>query len=447
MHIALSDHFTYKKIIKMTYAPILMVVFVSLYSVVDGICIANLAGHDAFAGVNLIYPITMIVGGFGFMFGAGGAALTSMRLGEKNTLKANQTFTDVVLGTLIVGVILSLIGFFLIEPIANALGSITKGTTQGMVNEAIKYGRILMICQFAFMLQNLFQEYFIVAEKPVIGFLFAIAAGVINIIFDLLLIGPAHMGVVGAAIGTCLGFFVGCIGPILYFYFSKKSTIHFVKPTWDLKSIGRSAYNGSSEFINNVATSIISVVFNIQLLKYYGQIGVEAYGIIMYVILIFIGIFIGYLAGIAPAISYHYGAKNKEEMHNLFKKSVIIISVVSIAMIVLGESLAYPIACIFSGGDKDLIALTTIAMRIWSIAFAFCGFSMFTSSFFTALNDGFRSALASFMRTLVLQISCVLIFPIFMQGIGIWWSIVFSEIITFCFCLFLIIKCRKRYQY
>ena len=447
MQVALSDHFTYKKIFKITYAPILMVIFVSLYCVIDGLCIATMAGHDAFAGANLIYPIIMIVGGFGFMFGTGGAALTSMHLGEKNKNKANQTFTNIVLGTLLLGVVLSLVGFFIIEPIANALGNITQGTTAGMINEAIKYGRILMICQFAFMLQNLFQEYFIVAEKPVIGFLFALIAGLTNIIFDLILIGPAQMGVVGAAIGTVLGFIVGSIGPVIYFFFSKKSTIHFVKPNLDFRSIGRSAYNGSSEFINNVATSIISVVFNIQILKYYGQIGVEAYGIIMYVILIFIGVYIGYSVGIGPAISYHYGAKNKEELHNLFKKSLVIVGTASILMIILGESLARPIALIFSNGDSNLINLTTHAMRVWAISFFFCGSSMFVSSFFTALNNGLLSALTAFIRTLVFQISCVLIFPIFMKGDGIWWSIVIAEGLSFIFALFLLIKSRKRYGY
>lgn len=447
MQVALSDHFTYKKIFKITYAPILMVIFVSLYCVIDGLCIATMAGHDAFAGANLIYPIIMIVGDFGFMFGTGGAALTSMHLGEKNKNKANQTFTNIVLGTLLLGVVLSLVGFFIIEPIANALGNITQGTTAGMINEAIKYGRILMICQFAFMLQNLFQEYFIVAEKPVIGFLFALIAGLTNIIFDLILIGPARMGVVGAAIGTVLGFIVGSIGPVIYFFFSKKSTIHFVKPNLDFRSIGRSAYNGSSEFINNVATSIISVVFNIQILKYYGQIGVEAYGIIMYVILIFIGVYIGYSVGIGPAISYHYGAKNKEELHNLFKKSLVIVGTASILMIILGESLARPIALIFSNGDSNLINLTTHAMRVWAISFFFCGSSMFVSSFFTALNNGLLSALTAFIRTLVFQISCVLIFPIFMKGDGIWWSIVIAEGLSFIFALFLLIKSRKRYGY
>lgn len=423
-----------------------MMIFVALYSFCDGIIIANTVGSDAFGGINLIYPLTLIVSGIGVMFGTGGAAITGKYLGENNRKAANNAFTNIVIASVTVGIVFSVICFFTVAPLANAMGSITEGTTQKMIDEAITYGRILAIGQFAFVLEHLFHIFFVVDEKPLLGFLFSLLAGVTNIVFDLIFILACHLGVKGAAIATIMGFFVGGIGPVIYFLINKKGTICLSKPKIDISTIIKASGNGVSEFINFTAMSVVSLVINIQLLKYIGQNGIEAYGVIQNIVLIFVAIFLGYSNSIAPAVSYHYGAKNKDELKNILNKSIRIILVVSIAMIILGESISYPIACAYFN-DAALVALTTNALRIWIIHFLFAGFVIYSSSFFTALNNGLISGAVSFCRTFVSQIACAFILPLIMGGNGIWWSAAIAEFIAMTFAISMLIVNRKRYGY
>lgn len=447
MNIKLSDHFTYKKILKLTFTPILMMIFVALYSFCDGIIIANTVSDVAFGGINLIYPLTLIVSGVGVMFGTGGAAITGKYLGEKKNDAANNAFTNVVIASIVVGIICSIICFFTVKPLAIAMGSITKGTTQEMIDTAIVYGRILAIGQFAFVLEHLFHIYFVVAEKPLLGFVFSVLAGVTNIVFDLIFILVCNLGIKGAAIATVMGFFVGGVGPIIYFLTHKKGTIRLIKPKIEIFTILKASGNGVSEFINFTAMSVVSLVINIQLLKYFpDQSGVIAYGVIQNIVLIFVAIFLGYSNSMAPAMSYHYGAKNTAEMKNIFHKSLRIILIVAISMVVLGEAISYPIACAYFN-DTALIDFTTNALRIWIIHFFFAGFVIYSSSMFTALNNGLVSGLISTFRTFVSQISCAFILPLIMGGNGIWWSASIAEFIAMVVGIILIIINQKRYEY
>lgn len=450
MKIALSDHFTYKKIFKISIAPILMMILISTYSIVDGVIISNVLGSSSFAGVNLIFPITMIVGGFGFMFGTGGAALTGKRLGEKDKDGANNIFTNMIIVGTIVGLVLSLILFFLIRPIANAMGSITHGSTQEMVEEAIKYGQILAIGQFAFILQNMFHSFFVVDEKPGLGFIFSLISGLVNIIFDLIFMIPCKMGVTGAAIATVMGFLAGGGGSLIYFIINKKGNIRLIKPKFEFKGILKCSLNGFSEFLNQIASAVVSTCFNIQLLKYFGQMGVEAYGLIQYVILIFVSIFIGYAMSMSPVVSYHYGAKNKEELHSILKKSFILIIIGSIIMMLLGIALARPLSLLFfrGAGSEATLELSIYALRVWSIHFLFCGFCICLSSFFTALNNGLISALIAIIRTFVMQIACVFILPlIFNNGNAIWWSAMVAEFLAMVIAFIFLYTNKKKYGY
>ena len=443
----LSDHFTYRKIFRMTIAPILMMIFTSLYVVVDGLFIANFVGKDAYAGENLIFPIIMIIGGVGFMFGTGGSALSAKLLGEGKPKEANQVFSMLLVFTFLIGIIISIGGYFLIEVFANGMASITEDATDEMVKEAITYGKILIIGQAIFMLQNYFQSFLLVDENSRLGFIATLCAGIANIILDFLFIVIFKLGVAGAALGTISGYFVGAIIPFIHFIKNKKGLLQFKFTKFKARPILKSCFNGSSEFVNNISSSIVGIVFNMQLLKFMGQNGVAAYGTIAYVSFLFVSIFIGYSIGMAPVISYNYGAENHDELKNVLKKSLIIIFTMELFMVLISFTCARPLARLFSSGNMDLEELTVNALRICSLAFIFTGIGIFTSSFFTALNNGALSALNAFMRTLVFQIAFILLLPLIFGASGIWWAIIFADCAAFILAIACLIWKRKQYHY
>ena len=424
-----------------------MMVFTSLYWIVDGICVSNFANASSFAAVNLAFPFISIIGAIGFMFGTGGTALVSKLLGEKKEEEANQTFSLIVYSTIFLGVVIAVIFYFLVEPIMVVMGNISPNTTEDMVKEAIKYGKILALAQPIFMLQYLFHAFLMVAEKPKLGFIFTIASGVSNMILDVLLIGVAKLGVIGAATATIIGYSVGGFGPLIYFFIKRNGIIYLGKPNLKFGNVLRSAYNGMSEFIANIAMSVVSIVYNAQLLKAYGEHGVSAYGIIMYVSFVFFAIFIGYALGIAPVVGYNYGAQNRDELHNVYRKSLFIIIITSVIMFALSFASARPFAKIFSNGNEELIQLSTVGLRIYSVAFLFCGVGSFASSFFTALNNGAVSATISISRTLVFQILFVYVLPLIFGSIGIWWAIVVGEALSTLVSVIFLITLRKKYGY
>lgn len=446
--IHLSDHFTYRKILRFTLSPILMMLFTSIYWIVDGFFISNYISTSAFAGVNLIFPVIMIVACVGFMFGSGGAALVSKYLGEGNKEKANQIFSLITYVTFISGIILTAIFFFLIKPITIAFANLNSvQTTEEMIDAATLYGRIMTGGISIYIMQLYYHSFFSVNEKNFIGFLFTLVAGVLNMFLDYLLIGVFGLGVIGAATASLSGMLLGFIGPTLYFRFSKTNLIRLGKPCFDIKAILKSITNGSSEFVSNISGSIINIVFNIQLLKYIGENGVSAYGIIAYVCFVFFAIYIGYSVGISPVIAYNLGAKNHEEMSNVLRKSFVIIFVTSIFMTVLAIAFADPISYIFTNMDEELHQISTRAMRIYSICYLFVGFSMFGSNFFTALNNGIISALISFCRTLVFQLIAVFMLPLIMGIDGIWVSILVAEFLSMIMTIILIYLLRRKYGY
>ena len=443
----LSDHLTIKKILKVTIFPIIMMIFTSLYSIVDGLFISNFANKSSFAAVNLVMPFIMIIGSIGFMMGAGGTALVSRYLGQKEQEKANNSFSLIVYATIVMGLVISLSGFFFIVPIIKALGSINNETSPEMVSEAITYGRIIICFLVFFMLQHLFQSFFLVAGKPKLGFFVILAGGITNIILDALFIGVFKWGVVGAATATSIGYIITSTISVLYFIIKRNGVIRLGKASFKMKPILRSAYNGLSEFISNISMSVVSVVYNIQLLRLYGENGVAAYGIIMYVSFVFIAIFIGYSIGVAPYVGFNFGAENHKELRNILKKSLIIIFITGIIMMTISLLTAPTFSSFFSNGNTDLNELSATAMRICSLCFLFAGFSIFTSSFFTALNNGTISAAISMLRTLVFQITFVFVIPLIIGSIGIWWSNVGAEAVSFILCFTFLATQRKKYGY
>lgn len=442
MNIQLSDHFTYKKLFLFTMPPIMMMIFTSIYSVVDGYFVSNYIGKTPFAALNLIYPFIMIMSSIGFMFGAGGSALIAKSLGQKQPQKANMQFSLIVYTSIVLAVILSIVGIILIRPIASLLGA------QGeMVDLCVLYGTIILIALPFFVLQFEFQSLFITAEKPKLGLWTTVASGVTNMVLDWLFIAIFDWGLAGAAIATALAQFIGGVVPLIYFGRKNTSLLKLSSTLFDCRTLIKTFTNGSSELMSNLSMSLVCMLYNIQLLKYAGENGVSAYGVLMYVSMIFIAIFIGYSVGTAPVISFHFGAKNYKELKNLLKKSTLIIAISSVLMVILGEVLAKPLSLLFVGYDKELLELTQRSFVIYSFSFLFAGFAIFGSSFFTALNDGLTSAVISFLRTLVFQVAAIMVLPLIFDTDGIWYSLIVAEVLAVAVTvLFLFLK-RKKYKY
>ena len=448
MSIQLSEHFTYKKLIKFTLPTIAMMIFSSIYGVVDGIFISNCVGSDAFAAVNLIFPPIMILGAVGFMIGTGGSALVSKTIGEGDTKKANEYFSMLIYLLIGLGIVLTVIGLLVIEPVSVWLGA--EGNT---LTNCITYGTVLLIGLIPYMLQNCFQSFLVVAEKPSMGLIISIAAGVTNMILDFVFVyllkelNIVNMGVFGAALATVISQVVGGIIPLIYFSRKNDSMLKLTKAKLELKPIIKTCANGSSEMLTNLSLSLVNMLYNVQLMEYAENDGVVAYGIIMYVGFIFVGTYLGYSIGTAPIIGYHYGAGNKNELKSLFKKSLKLIAITSIILTGLAEIFAELLASIFVSYNADLLEMTTNAIRLYSISYLISGFNIFASSFFTALNDGFVSAVISFLRTLVFQIATILIMPEIWDLNGIWLAIVVAEILSLgVSAVFLICK-KKKYEY
>ena len=439
--IQLSDNFNYKRLLKFTFPTIIMLVISSIYGVVDGYFVSNFVGKTAFTAVNFIMPFLLILGCVGFLFGTGGGALIAKTMGEGKKEEANEQFSLLIVSAGC-GIILAVLGIVTMPWIASAMGADGQ-----LLTDSILYGCVVIIAIPAYILQCEFQCLFATAEKPKLGLYVAIMAGITNIVLDALFITVFKWGLVGAALATAIGQYVGGIIPLLYFSRQNNSLLKFKKPKFDCDVLKKTVANGSSELMTNVSTSVVSMLYNAQLLKYAGEDGVASYGVLLYVALLFQAVFIGYSVGTAPIISYHYGAKNYDELKNLRKRSLIVIICFAVFMFIIGEFLSKPIAFIFVGYDNNLMEMTLRAFMIYSFSFLFSGFGVFGSSFFTALNDGLTSALIAFMRILVFQVVSVLIFPIFWGVNGIWFSIVGAEILATIMTAFFIIKKQKKYHY
>jgi len=442
MKIKLSDHFTYSKLLRFVFPSIIMMVFTSIYGVVDGLFVSNFAGKTAFASINLVMPFVMILGGIGFMIGTGGTALVSKVLGEGKKEKANEIFTMMIIFTLLLGALLSVIGVISMPWVADFLGA-----TEEMMADCVIYGRIVTGFTVAFMLQNVFQSFLIAAEKPKLGLLATVLAGIANMALDAIFIIVFKWGVAGAAIATGLSQCVGGIFPLIYFLRKNSSLLRLTKTKLEIKPILNACGNGSSELMSNISSSVVSMIYNFQLMKYVGEDGVSAYGVLMYVQFIFVAIYIGYAIGCAPITGYHFGARNHNELKNMLRKSSFLSAVSGVVLTILAIALSSPLAKLFVGYDEELYELTRHAFRLFAYSFLLAGFNIFTSSFFTALNNGAVSAAISFMRTLIFQTSSVLILPIFLGVDGIWWAITVAEFFAFILSLMFLFAKRKKYNY
>ncbi len=442
-NVSLDQHFSFKLLLKAVIPSILMMIFTSIYSIVDGLFVSNFAGELSFEAVNLIMPFVMVIGAIGFMMGTGGSALVCKIRGQGDQVKANKIFSLVIYSTIVIGVVVSSICIIFFKPIAIAMGA-----SDEMLPYCLNYGRILLGGITLFMLQNLFQSFLVAAERPRFGLWITLAAGVMNIVLDAVLVGALNLGVIGAASATVASEAVGALIPLFYFISRKnRSWLRLGKMQFDIKALFQTMWNGLSELVSNIAMSLVSIVYNKQLMNFYGSKGVAAYGVIMYVGFIFVAIYIGYSMGVAPIVSYHYGAGNKKELWNLLKKSMIFMFFSSILMVGLAELLSGVIAKMYVGYNPELEELTETAMRIFFLGYAFCGYSIFTSSFFTALNNGTISAISSVSRSLVFELACVIVLPLIFGQEWIFVSYIVSEVLALIENAIFMLCFNKKYGY
>ena len=442
MKIQLSDHFNYGKLLRFTLPSIIMMIFTSIYGVVDGFFVSNFVGKTPFAAVNFIMPFLMILGAIGFMFGTGGSAIIAITMGAGEKEKAQRLFSLFVYLSFGCGIVIAILGIVFIRPVGALLGA--EGV---MLDNCVLYGRIILAALPAFILQYEFQSFFITAEKPQLGLAVTVAAGVTNMVLDAVFVGLFRWGLVGAAAATAFSQLVGGIAPVVYFLRPNTSLLRLTRTKYDGRALLKACTNGSSELMSSISMSIVGMLYNAQLMKYAGEDGVAAYGVLMYVSMIFLAVFIGYSVGVAPVIGYHYGAGNHGELKGLLRKSLILVGTFSVGMVVLGEVLARPLSMIFVGYDQGLLELTLRGFLVYSFSFLFAGLAIYGSSFFTALGNGLVSALISFLRTLVFQMAAVLLLPLIWGIDGIWVSIVAAELMAAVVTILFLVGMKGKYHY
>lgn len=442
MHIRLSEHFTYAKLLHFTFPTVVMLIFTSIYGVVDGVFVSNFAGKTAFAAVNLIMPALMIFAAVGFMLGTGGSAVVARTMGEGDLPRANRYFSLIVSAGIAAGAALTALGLAVMEPLCAALGAAGE-----LLPLAVRYGRILTLALVPFILQNMFQSFLVAAERPKLGLWLTVAVGLTNMIGDWLLVGVLPWGVAGAAIATVVSSFVGGVVPLVYFLLPNKTPLRLTRPRLEGRVLVQTCSNGSSEMMSNLSTSLVSILYNFQLMRLIGEDGVAAFGVIMYVNFIFIGVFMGYSIGAGPIVSYHYGAGNEEELRSLLRKSLLLMLAGCAGLTAAAVLLAAPLSRIFVGYDPELLALTARGFRLYSLSFLAMGFNIFGSAFFTALGSGVISASIAFLRTLLFQTAAIFILPLFLELDGIWLAVTAAELLTLAVTALFLAARRKRYGY
>ncbi len=442
MAIKLSDHFTYSKLLRFTLPSITMMIFTSIYSVVDGLFVSNLIGENALSAVNIMFPVAMIIGAVGFMLGAGGSAIVARTMGEGKQELANRYFSMIILCVLGLGVSLSLLSLLFVEPLARLVGA-----SDLLMDDCLAYGSVILGGSFVFMLQITFQTFFVTAELPKVGLFFSLASGVTNVILDYLLMGPLNLGIVGAAWGTVLGYGVGGVLPLLFFLKPPVGTLRLCPTRLYWRELKNACVNGSSELMSNLSASLIGILYNLQLMRMVGELGVAAYSVMMYVDFAFAAVFLGFSMGSGPIISFHYGAGNEGELRSLFRKSVTVIGAASVSMVVLAQVLGRPLAMAFVGYNPELLEMTVRGFRIFALSYLFCGMGVYGSGFFTALCNGAVSALISFLRLFLFRGGMVILLPLFLKLDGIWLAVVVADALGALIAVLLIWMYRKRYGY
>lgn len=440
--ISLTDHFTWGKLARYVAPGVIMMLFTSLYTVVDGIFVSNFTGKTSFAAVNLIFPIVAIYDGFGFMFATGGTALVAKTIGEGDRDRANRYFSLIVYVTFVLGAVIALVGALTMRPLAIRLGA-----TGQLLDDAVTYGVIFVVGTPAFVMQSLFQSFFAAADKPRLGLLFIVAAGLTNILLDGIFVAILHWGVGGAAFASVMSQVVGGLIPLIYFVRPNSSLLRLGKTAWYGKALAKTCLNGSSEFVVNISFSLVNIVYNYQLMRLAGENGITAFGFIMYVCFFFLAFFFGYDVGMAPIVGYNLGAGNQKELHNVFVKSLWIVLVAGGCMLGLSQALAVPLGKLYLGYDQTLLEMSVHGFRLYAVAFLIVGLNIWGSAFFTALNNGFVSGALALLRTFAFQLVFVLTLPLALGIDGVWWACSASEGAAAVVTIGCLAGLRSRYGY
>lgn len=439
----MNRHFSLSALLKFTFPTICMMIFTSLYTVVDGFFVSNYVGKTALAAVNLVWPIIMILATIGLMTGTGGSALVAKTRGEGDDARANRYFSMLIFFTIAVALVLGAIGQAIMVPAIQLFGA--EGD---LLTSSITYGRWVMAALPFFALQFAFQVLFSTAGKPNYGFYVIVAAGLTNVILDWLFICVCGWGVSGAAIATGLGQVVGGLVPLIYFV--RRNNSSFLRLTWakpEWKPIGKACLNGSSELVSNIAMSLVSMLYNYQLMAYIGEDGVAAYSVIGYTAMIFSSILMGYALGSSPLMSFQYGARNQIEMRSILLKSLGLVGVGSVIMFLAAQWLAAPLSAIFVSYDSELLEFTVQAYKLYALAFLIMGIPIYLSALFTSLNNGVVSAIIAFMRTLVFECGAVILLPMIWGIDGIWLSVSVGELAASILAIGFLVALRKKYGF
>ena len=442
MSIQLSDHFTYRKLSAFVLPTIAMMVLTSMYTMVDALFISHFVGEIALAAVNFVFPVIMLLGGLGFMLGTGGTALVAKTFGQGDNDRARRYFTQVTLLAALLGGAMAGIGILFLPQMCILLGGTDK-----LMPDAVLYGRVMLGFLPCCILQCTFQALVVAAEKPKMAFWLSVAGGVTNLALDLLFVVFFGWGLAGAALATGLSQAVAGLIPVVYFFFPNNSLLRFVRTRLELRPMLQACSNGASELVTGISASFIGMLYNYQLLQYYGEEGVAAYGVVMYVAFLFGSIIFGYDLGCNPLFAYNHGAENHAELRNLFRKSLVLITGAGIILCASALLFSSPLAYLFVGYSAELTELAKYAFCVFSVYFALHGYNIFASGLFTAMNNGFISALIAFSRTFLFQSVAVLLLPLLFGAGGIWWSAAVAEVSTLCISVYLVLRFRSRYGY
>ena len=411
---SIAKDFKFFSLLRFALPTMVMMIFMSLYSIVDGIFISRLLGTNALSAANIVYPVISIVFAVGIMLSTGGSALIAKKLGEGKEREAREDFSFLTLVSFLFGIAILLIGNIFIEPIVRALGS-----TDALLPYCVDYLSVSLLLAPAAMLQMMFQTFFVTAGKPLIGLMLTISGGVANMILDYLFMGPFNMGISGAALATGIGELIPAVIGLFYFLFTRHS-LYLTKPVVRFQVLKESCFNGSSEMVTNLSTAVVTYLFNITMLKFLGEPGVAAITIVLYGQFLFNALYMGFSMGVAPVISYNHGSQNLPLLKRIFKICIGFISISSILITIMALVSSPVIVEIFTPIGSATYDIAKTGFFLFSINYIFAGINIYSSSMFTAFSDGKVSALISFVRTFVLIVLNILLLPYLIGVNGVW---------------------------
>ena len=419
-----------------------MMLFTSMYGVVDGLYLSHFSGKEAFAAITLIIPLPLLIGAWAYMIGAGGSAVIAKAIASDRQKDANEYFSFLVLISVLGSILLAGIGEIFLEPCAKLLGA-----NDEMLPFCMTYGRILIAAVPLYVLQNVFQSFLTVAEHPKIGLAINLVSAFLNMALNFVFIRITNEVVTAVALATVVSQFVGGITPFVFFVRSKSTTLRFGRPHMPMSLLGPVFANGVSEFVSEIFHPLASVMYNYKLMELTGLNGVAAYGVLMNVGFLFGSVFLGFAVGSAPLFTYKYEREDHDELHSLFIKSTI--SVVLMGFLLYGVAcmIEGPFAAEFFGGDELLITMTEEAFALHSLSYMVMGLAVFASAFFTAIHDSRVSFLISFLRTLLFEVLAILLLPMLFDLNGVWAASLTSEVLTLLVTVGLLISKKEKYQY